>query len=105
MASRDPPEAWELPLSTPAREAGRVELGAGAAVLTGYAADRAAALLKLIEAIGGRYVCTAQTPAAVLAAELGGFDLVLEATGDAQVMLETIGLLRRNGVACLLGLA
>jgi alkylated DNA repair protein (DNA oxidative demethylase) len=52
MASRDPPEAWELPLSTPAREAGRVELGAGAAVLTGYAADRAAALLKLIEAIG-----------------------------------------------------
>ena len=59
---------------------------------------------ELIEAIGGRYVCTAQTPAAVLAAEVGGFDLVLEATGDAQVMLETIGLLRRNGVACLLGL-
>jgi threonine dehydrogenase-like Zn-dependent dehydrogenase len=59
---------------------------------------------ELIEAIGGRYVCTAQTPAGDLAAEVGGFDLVLEATGDAQVMLDAIGLLRRNGVACLLGL-
>jgi threonine dehydrogenase-like Zn-dependent dehydrogenase len=58
----------------------------------------------LIEAIGGRYVCTEETPLAELAAEVGGFDLVLEATGDAQVMLETLGLLRRNGVACLLGL-
>ena len=33
-----------------------------------------------------------------------GFDLVVEATGDAQVMADSIGLLRRNGVACLLGL-
>ena len=45
-----------------------------------------------------------RTPAAVLAAEVGGFDLVLEATGDAQVMLDSLKLLRRNGVACLLGL-
>jgi threonine dehydrogenase-like Zn-dependent dehydrogenase len=59
---------------------------------------------QLIEAIGGRYVATAETPAAALAREVGGFDLVLEATGDAQVMLDTLGLLRRNGVACLLGL-
>ena len=49
-------------------------------------------------------MCTADVTTAELAADVGGFDLVLEATGDAQVMLDTLGLLRRNGVACLLGL-
>ncbi len=58
----------------------------------------------LIENVGAQYVSTAETPTAVLAAEVGGFDLVLEATGDAQVMLDSLKLLRRNGVACLLGL-
>ena len=29
---------------------------------------------------------------------------MIEATGDAQVMADTLGMLRRNGVACLLGL-
>ena len=38
-----------------------------------------------------------------LRAEIGGFDLVVEAAGDAQLMLDALGLLRRNGVACLLG--
>ena len=51
-----------------------------------------------------RYVSTAAEPLAALREEVGGFDLVVEATGDAQVMADTIGLLRRNGVACLLGL-
>ena len=37
--------------------------------------------------------------------EVGGFDLVVEATGDAQVMADSLGPLGRNGVACLLGLA
>ena len=59
---------------------------------------------QLIDAIGARYVCTADAASADLAADVGGFDLVIEATGDAQVMLDTLGLLRRNGVACLLGL-
>jgi threonine dehydrogenase-like Zn-dependent dehydrogenase len=59
---------------------------------------------QLAVASGARYVSTAQTPAAELAADVGGFDVVIEATGDAQVMLDTIGLLRRNGVACLLGI-
>jgi threonine dehydrogenase-like Zn-dependent dehydrogenase len=58
----------------------------------------------LIEAVGARYVSTADTSPADLAAEAGGFDIVVEATGDAQVMLDTLTLLRRNGVACLLGL-
>jgi threonine dehydrogenase-like Zn-dependent dehydrogenase len=62
--------------------------------------DRAA----LVEACGARYVSTSETPPGELAEQVGGFDLVLEATGDAQVMAQTIGLLRRNGVACLLGL-
>ena len=35
---------------------------------------------------------------------VGGFDLVVEAAGDAQIMLDVLGLLRRNGVGCLLGL-
>jgi glucose 1-dehydrogenase len=51
-----------------------------------------------------RYVSTASEPLADLREEVGGFDRVVEATGNAQVMADTIGLLRRNGVACLLGL-
>lgn len=62
--------------------------------------DRAA----LVAACGARYVSTSETASAELARDVGGFDLVLEATGDAQMMADTIGLLRRNGVACLLGL-
>jgi len=37
-------------------------------------------------------------------AELGGFDLVIAAVPDAQVMADSLGLLRRSGVACLLGI-
>jgi threonine dehydrogenase-like Zn-dependent dehydrogenase len=59
---------------------------------------------RLVEALGARYASTAQTPASELAREAGGFDVVVEATGDAQVMLDALGLLARNGVACLLGL-
>jgi threonine dehydrogenase-like Zn-dependent dehydrogenase len=36
--------------------------------------------------------------------EEGGFDLVVEAAGSAELMVRAIGLLRRNGVACLLGI-
>jgi threonine dehydrogenase-like Zn-dependent dehydrogenase len=59
---------------------------------------------ELVAACGARYVSTGETPLAELAADVGGFDLVVEATGDAQVMADTIGFLRRNGIACLLGL-
>jgi glucose 1-dehydrogenase len=59
---------------------------------------------RLAEGLGARYVSTSETPAAALADEVGGFDVVVEATGDAQVMLDTLALLHRNGVACLLGL-
>ena len=54
----------------------------------------------LVEQSGARYVSTQDTDLA----ELGKFDLVIEAAGNAQLMLQTLGLLRRSGVACLLGI-
>jgi threonine dehydrogenase-like Zn-dependent dehydrogenase len=46
------------------------------------------------EALGARYVREVD----------GAFDLVVEAAGNAQVMANALGKLRRSGVACLLGL-
>ena len=59
---------------------------------------------ELAEACGARYAATGDTPPPELAADAGGFDVVVEATGDAEVMLATLGLLARGGVACLLGI-
>ena len=59
---------------------------------------------RLAEACGATYVSTEAVPPAELASQVGGFDVVVEATGDAQVMLDTLGLLARNGVSCLLGI-
>jgi threonine dehydrogenase-like Zn-dependent dehydrogenase len=53
-----------------------------------------------VEALGARYASTASTKLA----ELGRFDLVVEAAGNAQVMADVLGLLRRSGIACLLGI-
>ena len=58
----------------------------------------------LVEGLGARYVLAAEGTAEALAADVGGFDLVLEATGDAQVMASSVGLLGRSGVAVLLGI-
>jgi threonine dehydrogenase-like Zn-dependent dehydrogenase len=55
---------------------------------------------ELVEQSGARYVSTH----AHELSELGKFDLVIEAAGNAPVMAQTLGLLRRNGVACLLGI-
>lgn len=59
---------------------------------------------ELVAASGARYVSTGAEPLTSLREEAGGFDLVVEATGNAQVMADSIGMLRRSGVACLLGL-
>jgi threonine dehydrogenase-like Zn-dependent dehydrogenase len=59
---------------------------------------------RLVAACGARHVATSDTALAALAADVGGFDVVLEAAGDAQLMLDALGLLGRNGVACLLGI-
>jgi threonine dehydrogenase-like Zn-dependent dehydrogenase len=55
---------------------------------------------ELVEACGARYVSTHDTELA----ELGTFDLVIEAAGNAQLMAQALSLLRRSGVACLLGI-
>jgi threonine dehydrogenase-like Zn-dependent dehydrogenase len=54
----------------------------------------------VVEAFGAKYVSTRETPLD----ELGSFDLVVEAAGDAQLMADCLGLLRRGGVACLIGI-
>jgi glucose 1-dehydrogenase len=59
---------------------------------------------QLVAAAGARYVPTGATSLVALREDTGGFDLVLEATGDAEVMAGVLGLLRRNGVGCLLGI-
>jgi threonine dehydrogenase-like Zn-dependent dehydrogenase len=51
----------------------------------------------LIEEAGAEYV-----PAG--SGDLGTFDLVVECAGNAQLMADALGLLRRSGVACLLGI-
>jgi threonine dehydrogenase-like Zn-dependent dehydrogenase len=58
----------------------------------------------LVAASGARYVSTGQTPLPALREETGGFDVVVEAAGNAEMMVEAMAALRRNGVACLLGL-
>jgi glucose 1-dehydrogenase len=55
---------------------------------------------ELVEQSGARYVSTRD----IDLSQLGKFDLVVEAAGNAQLMAQTLGLLRRSGVACLLGI-
>jgi threonine dehydrogenase-like Zn-dependent dehydrogenase len=60
--------------------------------------------VELVEASGARYVSTNDVPLDALRDEVGGFDLVISAVPDAQLMADSLGLLRRSGVACLLGI-
>ena len=55
---------------------------------------------ELVGQSGAQYVSTRDTELP----ELGTFDLVVEAAGNASLMAQTLGLLRRSGVACLLGI-
>ncbi len=52
----------------------------------------------LVEAAGAHYVQVDDLD------ELGGFDLVVECAGNAQLMADAIGRLRRSGVLCILGI-
>jgi threonine dehydrogenase-like Zn-dependent dehydrogenase len=54
----------------------------------------------LVAAVGARYVTSGDEPLT----SLGGFDIVIEAAGSAQLMADALTLLRRSGVACLLGI-
>ena len=53
---------------------------------------------------GARYVSTADTRLDELRTETGGFDLVIEAAGDAQLTADSLPLLRRSGIVCVLGI-
>jgi threonine dehydrogenase-like Zn-dependent dehydrogenase len=55
---------------------------------------------ELVEAAGAHYVALAGDPLA----ELGRFDLVVEAAGNAQLMADSLALLGRSGILCLLGI-
>ncbi len=59
---------------------------------------------RLIEASGAHYLSTVDQDVGEAGAQIGGFDLVVEAAGSAGLMAASFGLLRRNGVACLLGI-
>jgi threonine dehydrogenase-like Zn-dependent dehydrogenase len=58
----------------------------------------------LVTECGARYVSTEEVGLGALRAEVGGFDLVIAAVPDAQLMADSLALLRRSGVACLLGI-
>jgi threonine dehydrogenase-like Zn-dependent dehydrogenase len=54
----------------------------------------------LVEQCGANYVSTQHTQLS----GVGKFDLVVEAAGNAKLMAQALGLLRRSGVACILGI-
>jgi threonine dehydrogenase-like Zn-dependent dehydrogenase len=58
----------------------------------------------LVEAAGASYVSTGDVSLAALGAEIGGADLILEAAGSPELMVEAIGALAPNGVLCLRGI-
>jgi threonine dehydrogenase-like Zn-dependent dehydrogenase len=58
----------------------------------------------LVTASGAHYVSTEGTSLDELRKDTGGFDLVVSCVPDAQLMADSLGLLRRSGVACLLGI-
>ena len=55
---------------------------------------------ELVEALGASYVSLHDAGVS----ELGSFDLVVEAAGNAQLAVDALGRLRRGGVACLIGI-
>jgi glucose 1-dehydrogenase len=52
----------------------------------------------VVEAAGAHYANVEDV------AELGTFDLVVECAGNAQLMADALGLLRRSGITCLIGI-
>ena len=55
----------------------------------------------LIEALGARYLSTAERPLRQAAAELGPFDLIYECTGYSPLVFEAMEALGKNGVLAL----
>jgi threonine dehydrogenase-like Zn-dependent dehydrogenase len=55
---------------------------------------------EVVDAFGAHYVSTTDTRLA----DLGSFDIVVEAAGDADLTAAALGLVGRNGVVCILGI-
>ena len=55
----------------------------------------------LLDAIGARYVNTAEQPILDASRERGAFDLIFEGTGSSAVVFESMQVLARNGVLIL----
>lgn len=66
-------------------------------------ADEAAEGSRLLAALGVRHVNARETDVHDVAREVGGFDLVLEATGVPRLALDLATTLDANGALCLLG--
>ena len=73
----------------------------GLDVTTFGLAPKPTANADLIEAIGGRYVTTRETPILEGAKQFGSFDLIFEATGFSPVVFESMRALAKNGVLVL----
>jgi threonine dehydrogenase-like Zn-dependent dehydrogenase len=59
----------------------------------------------LLEAIGVRYVSTAETSLSAVASEVGGFDFILEGTGFSPLVFEAMGALGKNGVLAMVSIS
>ena len=56
---------------------------------------------EMVEAIGARYVTTVDTPVLDAPKEYGPFDIIFEATGNSQVVFDSMEALGKNGVLVL----
>jgi threonine dehydrogenase-like Zn-dependent dehydrogenase len=59
---------------------------------------------EIVRDLGARYLSTTEESLPGLRDEVGGFDLVVEAAGSAQLIADSLGLLRRSGIVCVLGI-
>ena len=60
---------------------------------------------RIISQLGAHHLDSRQTPLANIADEAGPIDLILEATGHAPLVFESLQSLAMNGVLCLLGVS
>ena len=60
--------------------------------------------VRIVEAMGARYVSSAERNAAQLASQVGNIDLVYEATGVSSVSFDVLGVLGLNGICVFTGI-
>ncbi|MBI4308352.1 MAG: glucose 1-dehydrogenase [Chloroflexi bacterium] len=56
---------------------------------------------QLARAVGGTYVSVGRQPLSEMSKQMGNLDVIIEATGNSGMALESMGLLGTNGVLCL----